>query len=95
MTPLDKDLYICQNCGKELPDKEYVHTCRLPKEKDCSKCCNATVTIGGDDQEGTHYFICSKCNNPCDLAVTGQPANERDSVRDNEQQSNRMDKGLI
>lgn len=39
-----------------------------------SKCCNADVFIGGDDREGTHYYICDKCNNPCD-GITKSPKN--------------------
>lgn len=35
-----------------------------------SNCHNASVTIGGDDREGTHYYVCSKCNNLCGLTVT-------------------------
>ena len=23
--------------------------------------------MGGDDKEGTHYYVCSKCNKPCDI----------------------------
>lgn len=34
-----------------------------------SKCHNAPLTIGGDDHEGTHYYVCSTCNDMCDLAV--------------------------
>lgn len=40
-----------------------------------SNCHNATVTIGGDDKEGTHYYVCTKCNKPCDLAVTPSSMN--------------------
>jgi hypothetical protein len=31
-----------------------------------SMCCQAPVFVGGDDREGTHYYICEKCNKPCD-----------------------------
>lgn len=38
-----------------------------------SSCCGAPVTIGGDDDDidgkglgGTHYFICSECDDSCD-----------------------------
>jgi hypothetical protein len=42
----------------------------MSKLEDRSDCCQATVTIGGDNREGTHYYVCSKCNNICDLLVT-------------------------
>ena len=32
-----------------------------------SKCCDADVSIGGDDEEGTHYYLCCKCGEACDL----------------------------
>jgi len=33
-----------------------------------SNCCNAPIKVDGDDTEGTHYYVCTKCNNPCDVA---------------------------
>ena len=32
-----------------------------------SDCCNADVKVGGDDREGTVYFVCTKCGRACDL----------------------------
>lgn len=32
-----------------------------------SACHKAAVHVGGDDTEGTHYYICNKCGEPCDL----------------------------
>ncbi len=54
-----------------------------PVPKDRSKCHKATVTIGGDDREGTHYYVCSECNNPCDITVMGEPAKEQSNLIDN------------
>ena len=34
--------------------------------KNVSNCCGATISIGGDDLEGTHYCICDKCGQACD-----------------------------
>lgn len=31
-----------------------------------STCCQAPVFVGGDDKEGTHYYVCEKCSKPCD-----------------------------
>lgn len=31
-----------------------------------SKCCNSELLIGGDNREGTHYYVCSKCKESCD-----------------------------
>jgi hypothetical protein len=31
-----------------------------------SKCCQANMSIGGDDIEGTHYYVCSKCKQATD-----------------------------
>lgn len=45
-----------------------------------STCCNATITVDGDDQEGTHYYVCNKCNKPCDIAVAVTKTNE-DNLR--------------
>jgi hypothetical protein len=30
-----------------------------------SKCCNAPVKVGGEHT--THYYVCIKCNKPCDI----------------------------
>ena len=35
----------------------------------CSSCCNAPVTVEGDD---THYYVCGKCGEPCDEQETPQ-----------------------
>uniref|UniRef100_A0A6M3KWT7 Uncharacterized protein n=1 Tax=viral metagenome TaxID=1070528 RepID=A0A6M3KWT7_9ZZZZ len=32
-----------------------------------SNCCNAPVKVGGEFNEGTHYYICTKCDKPCDV----------------------------
>jgi hypothetical protein len=32
-----------------------------------SSCCGKPVTVGGDDEDGTHYYICSECGSPCDV----------------------------
>jgi len=32
-----------------------------------SKCCGAEMKVGGSE-EGTHYYICTKCGEPCDGA---------------------------
>lgn len=37
-------------------------------EEELSKCHNAPVTIGGDSDEGTRYYVCNECGNACDLA---------------------------
>lgn len=44
--------------------------------QDRSNCCQAPVTVSGDDTEGTHYYVCSKCKNPCDLFVAAPPIEE-------------------
>lgn len=31
-----------------------------------SECCQAPIKIGGDDKEGTHYYVCTKCDEACD-----------------------------
>ena len=36
-------------------------------EEEKSNCCSAPVIIGGDDSEGTHYYVCTSCKEPCDL----------------------------
>jgi len=35
---------------------------------DISLYCKAPVKIGGDDEEGTHYYTCTKCDESCDLS---------------------------
>lgn len=43
---------------------------RLRKERDGaqrSDCCGAPVKVGGSD-EGTNYFYCGECGEPCDVA---------------------------
>lgn len=32
---------------------------------DHSKCCNDTVRVGGEGE--THYYICNRCDKPCDV----------------------------
>ena len=32
-----------------------------------SNCCLLPAFVDGKDEEGTHYFVCSKCGNPCDV----------------------------
>ncbi len=38
--------------------------------KQLSECCKAPMRLGGDSEyggsEGTRYFVCSKCEKPCD-----------------------------
>lgn len=41
----------------------------MSKEK--SKCCGADVSIEGKD--GTNYYVCAKCNSPCDVQHVPQP----------------------
>lgn len=38
-----------------------------------SKCCGAEVKVGGEGS--THYFICTKCENPCDAKEKSEPVN--------------------
>ncbi len=39
----------------------------LTNEK--SDCCRTSTYIGGDDREGTHYYVCNKCKQICDVFV--------------------------
>lgn len=39
--------------------------------KPLSKCCRAAVKVGGDEREGTHYYVCTKCGEPCDAVGDG------------------------
>ena|SRR3990172_2582405 len=32
-----------------------------------SGCCHAPANVGGDDKEGTHYYVCTECDEPCDV----------------------------
>ncbi len=36
-----------------------------------SKCCNATVRVGGEGE--THYYICNQCERECDVAKPSLP----------------------
>jgi len=47
------------------------------KPTELSKCCKAPVTVEGDDKEGTYYFVCSKCDEPCDLVGNKPTLKER------------------
>lgn len=42
-----------------------------------SNCCGAPVRIGGEFNEGTCYYVCTKCGKPCDVR-TGR--NEVDAL---------------
>jgi hypothetical protein len=55
-----------------------------------SECCLAPMTIGGDDREGTHYFVCTKCGKACNttirkMEITKEPevAQDRQKELDN------------
>ena len=37
-----------------------------------SKCCNAPVTIEGEEGE-TRYWVCDKCGKPCDAYAEYAP----------------------
>lgn len=40
----------------------------INKEKQKSNCCNADIEILQDSpEEGTSYYVCSKCRNACDI----------------------------
>lgn len=40
-----------------------------------SPCCNANVSIfSGDDREGTQFYVCNKCRQPCDPIPRKKPA---------------------
>ena len=32
-----------------------------------SECCQAKVKTRGDDEEGTHYYVCTECDKACDV----------------------------
>jgi len=34
-----------------------------------SNCCNADIKVSSDAGEGTSFYVCTKCNKPCDRAV--------------------------
>ena len=44
---------------------------------DKSKCCGAPVIVAGNDAEGTRYYVCTKCNQACDLAEVTLPRLKR------------------
>lgn len=49
--------------------KESVFVMNKPDHTALSACHKASVTIGGDGGEGTHYYVCSQCHKACDLYV--------------------------
>jgi hypothetical protein len=36
-----------------------------------SKCCGAPVNVGGE--RTTHYYVCSRCHQPCEAIQTDVP----------------------
>lgn len=53
-----------------------------------SKCCGAKVSIGGigdfrdRDQVPTHYYVCNKCDKPCDVGAEEKPESwEEDLIK--------------
>jgi len=46
-----------EDCGKKV---------ELKKINNNSNCCGSFVYVDGDE-EGTHYYVCSKCHKPCDI----------------------------
>jgi len=45
--------------------EERTNISEIIKDKN-SNCCNSFVYVDGDE-EGTHYYVCSKCHKPCDI----------------------------
>jgi hypothetical protein len=43
-----------------------------------SKCCQADMSIGGDDIEGTHYYVCDKCKQMTDPDYRDQLEKDRE-----------------
>lgn len=50
----------------------------MTTKTNCSDCCNATVTVDGDDREGTRYYVCGKCNKSCNIAVAATKTSEEE-----------------
>jgi hypothetical protein len=75
----------CELTRKQLKQDELwgeiPEWCPLPNSKpsqkdtticdvdELSNCCLSSVFVDGDIKEGTHYYVCSKCGNPCDVRV--------------------------
>jgi len=61
-------------CGKHTTNKfQPTEQKEFPKSFPISACCNSSVKVSGDDEEGTHYYICQACYRPCDLAEWNKP----------------------
>lgn len=45
-----------------------------------SACHRAPVRIDGDQAEGTHFYVCTKCLYPCDLYVADKQTDEAGNI---------------
>lgn len=43
-----------------------------------SKCCKALMRLAGDSDEGTRYYLCTKCGKACDIYVENKPISEEE-----------------
>ena len=67
--------FLYKKCGKpcDIIEKETYNMSIALINK--SNCCSADIKIEGDVEEGTQYYVCEKCNQPCDLlALTQRPS---------------------
>lgn len=66
------------------PDIDYVEWLEhrigghlILEEKQLSNCCKASLRLGNSPYEGkTNYYVCTKCNNACDVYSKGKEQKE-------------------
>lgn len=74
-TDSNDEISLCESCHCMTHTiNGHCGKCRAVKINDSnaktlSACCHAPVIVGGDDEEGTHYYVCTKCKDVCDVGV--------------------------
>jgi hypothetical protein len=63
--PFDNIKMIVKCCDCEYTKEIYEEMHRKHNEPSLSGCCGAIATVEGSG-EGTYYYLCSKCKQPCD-----------------------------
>lgn len=60
-----------------------------------SRCCGMPIEICGDDYDGTYYFVCTGCKEPCDIlnAPLMSDTQRRHYAKNRRKEKRRLERG--